>query len=145
MKAENYVPMPWDDGQGGQWRATEHEQGGQPAAKWDNNQFVLSGRSQWSGTDETQKLPALVFIAPQRGKYTISATVSAFAWDGGGADKLQILLRDPGEKDNKGSRRLCRESQNDANRDFRPERLRGKRTGDCFSAALPPPTIRPET
>ena len=101
MKADNFIPMPWEDAQGGQWHSAEHEQGGQPAAKWENGQFVLSGRGPWSGTDETNKLPALVFIAPQRGKYTISATVSAFAWDGGGADKLQILVRDPAKKTTK--------------------------------------------
>ena len=84
---ENYAPMIWS---GTEWKATQHEQGGQPAVKVENGNVNFSVRGSWTG-NEGQKTAALVFIAPQSGIYKISGIAKSQPWEGG-AEKFRLAL-----------------------------------------------------
>ncbi len=94
MEYDNYVTMIWS---GKSWHAAENSHGGQPGATVTDGVIKLGARSQWTGT-ESQKLPALIFVVPFSGKYTVNAAVTHQRWDGKGVCKLQVLLRRKSKK-----------------------------------------------
>jgi hypothetical protein len=92
MKTENYSLMPWV---GNEWSDAKNSQGGQPRATVNRNGIHLGARSGWSGTP-AQKLAALTFVAPRKGRYSIEGALSAEIWEGRGPVDVNLLKRLPG-------------------------------------------------
>ena len=89
--ADAYRPMPWS---GTEWKAAEHEHGGQPAARVENGSLRAAVRGPWTG-NPGQKTCALIFIAPQAGLYVASGVAKSEPWEGGAKTfKLGIFKKD---------------------------------------------------
>lgn len=76
---KNYHLMVWN---GKQWGAKENGFGGQPSWSIDNaGKITFSIRGSWQG-NRGARICALVFTAPEKGKYTVSGKVTAKFWKG---------------------------------------------------------------
>jgi hypothetical protein len=89
----NYKPLPWG---GTEWAAKEHGQGGQPAVKVENGDVRFSVRGPWNGPGlNHSKTGALVFIAPENGRYRIRGEAHSKPWEGGAkVFPLAVLKKD---------------------------------------------------
>jgi hypothetical protein len=91
IMADAYIPLAWS---GTEWKATEHEQGGQPAARVENGSLRASVRGPWTG-NAGQKTCALLFVAPQAGIYVATGTAKSMPWEGGAKTfKLGVFKKD---------------------------------------------------
>ncbi|MEM6504220.1 MAG: hypothetical protein AAF711_02000 [Planctomycetota bacterium] len=90
---ENYKPMVWD---GESWIASEESRfAGNPKITVEEQEVKLAGRAEWSGQNpKGHMIPALVFIAPTDGSYTLAADVMNNQWHGKREVKLEIYLLD---------------------------------------------------
>jgi len=92
----SYIPLVWG---GKSWVATEHSHGGQPSLACKDGEITLACRNPWPG-QPGEKLAALVFEAPSAGRYVVSASLEAFAWDDGLPAWLRVI-RLPARGDDK--------------------------------------------
>lgn len=84
-----YLPMTWAKKS---WRGPK-EYGGQPSINFNRSTLMLSARGPWSGIAGGHRTPALIFIAPKDGKFTVTGNASANVWNGDKPGNLVILKR----------------------------------------------------
>ena len=88
----NYKRLCWVKGS---WQSLEHAHGGQPSAGLQGPDLQISNRTWWPG-EEKNKLAALSFIAPAKGRYELKTDVKPTIFDGGAAIELMVFKRDGG-------------------------------------------------
>ena len=88
-KPANYRPMVWT---GTAWNVAEGGFGGQPGAELKDNALVFGTRAA-HGQPPQRRYCALVFVAPQAGRYQLTGTVFARIWDGKQKTTLRVLRK----------------------------------------------------
>ncbi len=88
-KPANYHPMIW---KGTAWTVAEGGFGGQPGASLKDNALSLETRAA-HGPPPQRRYCALVFIAPQTGRYQLAGTVAMRIWDGKQKTTLRVLRK----------------------------------------------------
>ena len=89
QKPANYRPMTWN---GTAWNVTEGGMGGQPGATLKDSALLLEIRAP-HGQPVARRVCVLVFVAPQAGRYSISASVHSRIWDGKNKNTLRLFRK----------------------------------------------------
>ena len=87
----SYTPLPWA---GTEWKAKEHEHGGQPAVRVSNGAVAFAVRGPWTG-QPGQKTAALVYCARRGGVHIARGLARSKPWEGAAkVFRLALLKKD---------------------------------------------------